>query len=501
MLGSNYYHRSFIILHSKDLGFGLSGTKAPGGYCKIEIKRNRGKIHVYVQDLKPMEDSEGVYDIVLISIDREIESNKLASIKVDERGRGEYSVEFDANNVADSGHPLDDFHALAVVFRPLTLTHSQSIRYPLVGYANKRIQVDWEGRVRQGLAKLYALKSETMAELPPQGAKPAVAAQEEPVGDVMLEGAGEAAGNELDVQSMEDGQDEPDAQSEEYEEDMSDTQSVEDGEDVEGLEKDQDDHDVQQYRKDVREEHHERAEEVQGMEIVSDEPAEDAIHEAMQEAVQEAAAVEDKQVEAAGNELDEQSVEDDPDEQSIEDDMDEQSIEDELGAQGAEDEEDMLDAQSMEDDLDAQSAEDAEGLMQEAMEDGQTYWSKVKGYFDSLFRSHRLVCPFDDVFGEAEWIQVQQIGSAYMNGYMGAPYHGQHYSGYTGSSHYLVGLIRKNNKVRYVAYGIPSYYNMLPPMGLYGFSRWLPVNNGYGMGYWLLYIDANTGCIAYPQEF
>jgi hypothetical protein len=38
----------------------------------------------------------------------------------------------------------------------------------------------------------------------------------------------------------------------------------------------------------------------------------------------------------------------------------------------------------------------------------------------------------------------------------------------------------------------------VPPMSVYGFSRWLPVKNGYGAGYWLLYIDAVTGNITYP---
>jgi hypothetical protein len=35
-------------------------------------------------------------------------------------------------------------------------------------------------------------------------------------------------------------------------------------------------------------------------------------------------------------------------------------------------------------------------------------------------------------------------------------------------------------------------------MFMHGFSRWVAANSGYGMGYWLLFIDAYTGGIAYP---
>jgi len=54
--------------------------------------------------------------------------------------------------------------------------------------------------------------------------------------------------------------------------------------------------------------------------------------------------------------------------------------------------------------------------------------------------------------------------------------------------------------VKYVIYGLPGMYSAVPPMSIYGLSKWLPKKNGQGMGYWLLYIDAETGEIAYPDQ-
>jgi hypothetical protein len=72
------------------------------------------------------------------------------------------------------------------------------------------------------------------------------------------------------------------------------------------------------------------------------------------------------------------------------------------------------------------------------------------------------------------------------------------YYDYPYYDHYIVGLMRENGEVRYVVYGIPGGYGAISSMFMQGFSKWLPARYGYGMGYWLMYIDACTGEIAYP---
>lgn len=133
------------------------------------------------------------------------------------------------------------------------------------------------------------------------------------------------------------------------------------------------------------------------------------------------------------------------------------------------------------------------------------YWENVKDYFIRLFKTHRLIRPFDEDMGDAEWIRVQQQSPAGYPGYYVDPYYIQDYQPYHHMylggpyfDHYIVGLIRNQGKVKYVVYGIPSMYSMMPPINMTGFSRWVPIRNGYGMGYWLIYIDASTGCVVYP---
>jgi len=122
----------------------------------------------------------------------------------------------------------------------------------------------------------------------------------------------------------------------------------------------------------------------------------------------------------------------------------------------------------------------------------RTYWDSVKEYFEYLFNTQPKVQPFEQEIPNSEWVQVQYVpyypspywNDGYMYGYV------QSYGGY---NYYVAGLIRENDQVKYICYGIPGPYSVLPPAGWQGFSGWLPANGYYGMGYWMMYLDAETG--------
>ena len=62
-------------------------------------------------------------------------------------------------------------------------------------------------------------------------------------------------------------------------------------------------------------------------------------------------------------------------------------------------------------------------------------------------------------------------------------------------NYYVFGLIKKDEQVRYICYGVPGIYQKTPPRELAGFPSWLPLDsqNFEGFGYWLTYQDADSG--------
>ena len=116
----------------------------------MEVINDKCKMSFHVQDLKPRQTDKGGYDIFLVSAHNNIPCLKIANIVIDERGRGECILELDINHVAGFNYSLDQFHGLALV-----CNDPEDIKLPLVGYANKRVTLDWAGRIKRELERHY----------------------------------------------------------------------------------------------------------------------------------------------------------------------------------------------------------------------------------------------------------------------------------------------------------------------------------------------------------
>ena len=454
MLSKNIYHRSFIILQNRESGYGIAENREPTGYCKLEIRGKQGKMSLYVQGLKPAERADGVYEWIMVSNIQGILPVKIAEIQVDGRGRGEATAEFDPNNVFGSGRSIDQYHALAVISRPL---HERGfeVHYPLVGYASKRVEVDWTGRVSSDLRRiLHERVRELEAEEP--GAK-----QEEQYRDayestyknLSEEDIWQAAKDDLyeEERLVEYLREEPPREIrkpverirkpvEEIEKPVEEIQKP-----VEEIEKP-----VEEIQKPV-EEIQKPVEEIEKPVEEIQKPAEE-----IEKPVEEIEKPEEKPVE------------------EIEKPAEEELAEEREGEKG-------------------KKKEPSGGV--QFFEEELTYWDRTKDYYNRLFATHKLVTPFEENLGTVEWIRIQQINAPMVN-YPGYGYT-QAYAGGM-QDHYLIGLQKERDQVKYVIYGVPSPYSAMPPLAMIGFSRWVPVKSHYGMGYWLLYIDAKTGCVVYP---
>lgn len=65
----------------------------------------------------------------------------------------------------------------------------------------------------------------------------------------------------------------------------------------------------------------------------------------------------------------------------------------------------------------------------------------------------------------------------------------------TEGRYYVVGVIRKDDDIKYICYGVPGSYDVEPPRELRGYSQWLPtdISAPYTNGYWVMYQDSDTG--------
>lgn len=408
-MSNRQFHRSFIILKAQDSGYNLHSGKEPAGYVKMEIKNNQGKIQLYIQDMKPAEPQQAIYDVILVSNREEVEPIKLTSIQVPDNGRGEYEITFDPTDVGETKYSIGEYHALAVVERQLKNNHA--LRYPLVGYSDKRVVLDWTNEVTRRLMHMYhASRSSNARNLFSSETK-------EEENSTVEEEADQSNDSEL--------------QEEETDEIIEEQQreSLEE----EGIHPD----------------------------ILNYQPPDISYIYQNQDG------------------LDEEILHDPPFDQ----------IQSSPGTTADQDNEEPYHSENPN-----VEAEDFYSMQLGSA----SYWSKVEEYYSRLFDNHKKVTPFDDANGEVDWIRVENRNEPIYSQYRAYdPYHPYRRNG-GGLDHYLIGLVRNQGKVQYVVYGIPGIYSAAPPMSMHGFSRWLPVKNGYGAGYWLLYIDAVTGNIAYP---
>lgn len=460
MLGKNYYHRSFIILQSKDRGYGFKEGKEPAGYCKLEIKKDRGRAYVYVQDIREADDIGGIYEVILISNKSQQQPQSLGILDINNRGRGENIIEFDPLDVGGSGRALDEFHAMAIALIRQDNQGELLVKFPLVGYSDRRIEIDWTGRVAPAIAETMASRVQERSEEVEDVAKEQ---------KMLVQEQGEE--RELVRESEEEVVEEETVEEEIVEEEIGEEEIGE--EEIEAKET--------------------AEEENVGKRTVEEENAEGGIVIAAEEDGEERAVEAEMEVEEAAEE---EIVEEESIEEHVVDEVDmvEKVTEREIIDEEQRRLESIIQSQYHRDEEVEENKKDQEKVVNEVhtkAEDDEIkldvhediYWNKVEGYFNGLMNSHNPIDPFDEYIANSRWIKVPQYGSYYP---------------YSHNNHYIIGLISEGERMKYIVYGIPGPYGPVPPQGMDGFYCWKPGKDMYGFGYWLLFIDASTGEVVYP---
>ena len=102
------YEKVFLMLRQEVAGYALS-KRPPWGSCVMELKNGKGKLHLTVQGLKPLQDGYSVYAMA------GSESIFCGELRPDGReGKGEMKWEFDPDSVGEN-KKAEDFHTVLIL--------------------------------------------------------------------------------------------------------------------------------------------------------------------------------------------------------------------------------------------------------------------------------------------------------------------------------------------------------------------------------------------------
>ena len=116
---------------------------------------------------------------------------------------------------------------------------------------------------------------------------------------------------------------------------------------------------------------------------------------------------------------------------------------------------------------------DGEQQKSEEVKESGSFYQELKPQIEKLFAQNKEEEYLEKIFPNSKWVKVELEKESY----------------------YVFGLIKKDEQVRYICYGVPGIYQKTPPRELAGFPSWLPLDsqNFEGFGYWLTYQDADSG--------
>jgi len=103
------------------------------------------------------------------------------------------------------------------------------------------------------------------------------------------------------------------------------------------------------------------------------------------------------------------------------------------------------------------------------------FYIKQKNKFDEIFTIYPANKELEEHIDDSKWVTVN----------------------YDGDDYYVIGLLKSNNTVTHIVYGVPGLAGIYPPEETLEISDWLPTptRDNPKRGYWLIFQDAITGNI------
>lgn len=147
-------YRSFIILQEDEKGHSIANDKPLSGYAKVEVRNDRCKVAFYAQNLKK---DYGKCSMMLICNKKDTEVLlDLGTMNITPQGKAEISIEFDANNIGNSGVSYDK-----VVGASLCKKDTGNLKSLMCGFLNgEKPTSNWKGYKKLVCVKPEAKVSE-----------------------------------------------------------------------------------------------------------------------------------------------------------------------------------------------------------------------------------------------------------------------------------------------------------------------------------------------------
>ncbi len=103
------------------------------------------------------------------------------------------------------------------------------------------------------------------------------------------------------------------------------------------------------------------------------------------------------------------------------------------------------------------------------------FYIRQKNKFDEIFTIYPTNKELEGHIDDSKWVTVN----------------------YDGDDYYVIGLLKSNNAVTHIVYGVPGLAGIYPPPETLEISDWLPTptRDNPKRGYWLIFQDAMTGNI------
>lgn len=120
------------------------------------------------------------------------------------------------------------------------------------------------------------------------------------------------------------------------------------------------------------------------------------------------------------------------------------------------------------------SDEEIEKTIDTVLESEHNFYNLIADQLDELFNRYPRERSLEQLVDNSMWCRIDtDIDNKY----------------------YVVGIIKEDNDIKYICYGVPGNYNTQPPLEMRGYSQWLPVDttDPYNNGYWVMYQDSDTG--------
>ena len=102
------------------------------------------------------------------------------------------------------------------------------------------------------------------------------------------------------------------------------------------------------------------------------------------------------------------------------------------------------------------------------------FYNMIKEQLDELFNRYPPEENLNRLVDNSYWVKINAV---------------------TDNKYYVVGIIKNEQDIKYICYGVPGNYNIEPPAEMRDYSQWLPtdIKDPYTKGYWVMYQDADTG--------